>query len=652
MVPQADAVAIPASTLVETAFPFVQVSRLVKADRRLRDPVYGMHRWFARRPPTLVRALLLAAALPDSSSGEVFWQRHGDPGAWLGGVTVYDAFAGGGTSLVEAARMGASVVGRDVDPLAASVVAAELTPSAATDAAVIAEELLAHLTRELGDIYGLSQGTWTPLHWFWLRRVTCPDCDGTGLLYRDLVLAASRGRRGAVVRDSDVHAFCPDCLAVHALRSSRTHLRCCGRSRKLAAGTYEGQRYTCTACGSRSSHECLGTGAAERVLVGVEETAGRERRRIRAADEADRALVVRARGEAPDRSELVLPTRAFERERRDRRPVSLGFERPVDLLTERQQLLFGRAFAWLAAKQTLDAGVRRALTLLLTGCLGSNNVLCGYARDYGRLAPLFSVRGYALPALSVELNALHPTAGRGTLASGLRRVARAGSSDVQRHALVDGVLTRQRLRLPVRPASVDVVCASADDTGAQQGLRADVCVTDPPYFDYIAYSELSEFYRAWLDAPALGGDPLLPQPEDAAQGFADGLARCLKVTVERLAPDAPIVFTYHSPHEEAWRAIGLALDEAGMTVTAVWPVLADPHMGHHSTAGNCEWDVVVCCRPTPTTSPSVCETTLQEWVVALGAAGLVPNDTDRASFRLALAVAAPRFGRRGTSSLV
>src|SRR6266536_1507857 len=154
--------------LVETSFPFGQVSQLVAADLRLRDPVYGLHRWFARRPPTLVRSLLLAAHLSSESLPSEFWSRMSSPGGWLEGTTVYDPFMGGGTSLVEAARMGAAVAGRDVDPLAVLVVGAQLSPAAAATAACVGERLLQHLAQQVGDLFTTPDERSTPLHWFWL----------------------------------------------------------------------------------------------------------------------------------------------------------------------------------------------------------------------------------------------------------------------------------------------------------------------------------------------------------------------------------------------------------------------------------------------------------------------------------------------------
>lgn len=636
----ADGTRRPSPRLVERWFPYVELSRLVAADRRLRDPVYGVHRWFARRPATLVRALLLGADLPSTATGEMFWERHRSPQRWLSGVTVYDPFVGGGTSLVEAARMGADVAGRDVDPLAVSLANTELHPEVSEAAAAEAELLIAHLQDVVGDMYAPAKAAWTPLHWFWLRRVTCPHCAEQGLLYRDLVLARSAGHRGAVVRSAEVTAFCPDCLSVHSLTATRTHLECCRRRRPLSSGTFAAGRYHCRDCGGTSNLEELKPASAERVMVAVEETHPSQHRRIRAATPKDRERENAALVKAPGSSSPIFG-RLLATQRRDRRPVSHGFETVGSMFLPRQQLLLGAAMSWIE-ERGLPVTHHQALTLFVTGLLTSNNALCGYARDYGRLAPLFSVRGYPFPALSVELNPLHPTAGRGTLPSGLRRLTKLAETNVQRHTLANGRPERVDLELPVRAGSIEVICGSADDTGGHPNLQASVCVTDPPYFDYIAYSELSEFFRVWLADPDLGGEPLLPAEVDPVASFADRLAACLKVTLTRLAPHTPLVFTYHTRHQRGWETIGLALDEASLVVTAAWPVLADPGMGAHRGPGNCEWDLVLTCRPSENetrTVPPVAE----EWISELTAAGFTINQADRDSFTYALSTFAGRF---------
>ena len=75
-------------------------------------PIIGVHKWFARRPGTVFRNLLLAefnGAEPLESS---YWRARE-----LQGV-IADPFMGGGTPIFEANRLGFSVVGTDINPIA------------------------------------------------------------------------------------------------------------------------------------------------------------------------------------------------------------------------------------------------------------------------------------------------------------------------------------------------------------------------------------------------------------------------------------------------------------------------------------------------------------------------------------------------------
>jgi hypothetical protein len=117
---------IPIPTLLERGLPFRELSLIARADRRAVDPVYATHRWWARRPPGVIRGLLLASVLPANTKPAAYWERFASPATHLAGVRVHDMFAGGGAMLVEAARLGATPSGTDVDPLAVEIIRHEL----------------------------------------------------------------------------------------------------------------------------------------------------------------------------------------------------------------------------------------------------------------------------------------------------------------------------------------------------------------------------------------------------------------------------------------------------------------------------------------------------------------------------------------------
>jgi len=637
--------------LIETWFPTVAISRLVEADRRARDPVYGIHRWFARRPPTLVRALLLASHLNATTSESEFWRMHGTPGNWLENAIVYDPFMGGGTSLVESARMGAHVMGRDVDPISVAIVQSELC-GPDNEFAQASASLLDWLSRQFHSLFVNADPEWTPLHWFWLTRPICPTCNHRGLLYRDLIIASSSGKHGSVVRDEARHVFCPECLAIHVVELECEEFHCCGENRKIAQSTFHHGRYHCPDCGARSTHEDLQTGCAEKVLIAVEETHLTKHRRIRSANSADRSLVTQAGFLSNGYySDLDIP---LESCRIDGRPVSAGYSSSRSLFTDRQWIVFTTAFDAIR-RGNYSPALERDLTLMFSSSLTSNNILCSYARDWGRLAPLFSVRGFSIPALMVELNPFHSTAGRGTFRSARARILSSGKSQVKRAILSANGISRSVINLPLNPASVTVECKSATDAVPDSTLKGTICVTDPPYFDYIAYSELSEFFRVWLPNPNLSGVPILPNPHDPIMSFATNLGEALKITVANLDSTVPLVFTYHSSNRCAWDALGIAFDFAELSVVNLWPVLADPHMGHHALERNCEWDLVLVARRNNEVekidSTQWCNLPTM-WLRDIEAARFIVGSGDRASFENAWAMARNRLARYITKQTV
>ena len=190
---------------------------------------------------------------------------------------------------------------------------------------------------------------------------------------------------------------------------------------------------------------------------------------------------------------------------------------------------------------------------------------------------------------------------------------------------------------------VDIECGPAHAIERSLHTPQDICIFDPPYFDFIAYSELSEFYRGWWAEHDLVGAPLVPDKDDPVGSFGKSLARELKPMVDALHASSPLAFSYHSSAREAWEAIAVALDDLDLAVTALWPIKTDSHMGLHAGDGNCEWDLIVVCR-----KRSECEISIfpipsaDVWIESLHP--LSVRDSDRTSMNLAIRMAAGRFG--------
>lgn len=125
---------------IEDSFPIVEVNRLAEPERNSFKPIYQMHKWFARRASSVFRAILLGCLkpVPQDKDGKVlksgaevimdeFYKDHTSD-TDTNSKPILDPFMGGGTTVVEALRMGCDVTGIDLNPVAWFIVKSETEP--------------------------------------------------------------------------------------------------------------------------------------------------------------------------------------------------------------------------------------------------------------------------------------------------------------------------------------------------------------------------------------------------------------------------------------------------------------------------------------------------------------------------------------------
>ncbi len=87
-----------------------ELATLESYNKHLYRPNTYLHKWWARRSGTTFRHIL--KQLVDDSGKRNFYEAGG-----LEGKIILDPMIGGGTTLHEAVRMGANVIGMDIDPI-------------------------------------------------------------------------------------------------------------------------------------------------------------------------------------------------------------------------------------------------------------------------------------------------------------------------------------------------------------------------------------------------------------------------------------------------------------------------------------------------------------------------------------------------------
>src|ERR671923_2581097 len=109
--------------MIEKDFDIGFVAELALREKQVQQnyrPIIAVHKWFARRPGTLFRSLLLAEFREGSLRDNYFRANK------LIGIRVADPFMGGGTPLFEANRLGCDIIGYDINPMAYWIVRQEI----------------------------------------------------------------------------------------------------------------------------------------------------------------------------------------------------------------------------------------------------------------------------------------------------------------------------------------------------------------------------------------------------------------------------------------------------------------------------------------------------------------------------------------------
>jgi len=136
----------------------------------------------------------------------------------------------------------------------------------------------------------------------------------------------------------------------------------------------------------------------------------------------------------------------------------------------------------------------------------------------------------------------------------------------------------------------------------------DAVVTDPPYFDFVHYSELSDFFYAWVSAGLgshyayLNRESCHHENEVQDRAYLDFQRKISSVFVEAnrvLKSDGVLCFSYHHSKPEGWLAIANALRESGFRIVAAHPVKAEMSVASPKSAAKdpINLDMILVCKP-------------------------------------------------------
>lgn len=631
-------------SFIEFDFPVKEVSEESVREKNIRHGhISTLHIWWARRPLASSRASIYAALTPspkdeeerikksnfiarlskwenslnkniiEEAREEILRANNGIP------PKVLDPFSGGGAIPLEALRLGCETYASDLNPVAVLILKCtleypqkygrakrKLKDNFGTeyeeeynplleDVKKWGNWVLEEAKKEIGKFYPQEKDGSIPVGYIWARTVKCnnPSCGVEIPLVRQTWLAKKENKKIA--------------LKVIPNKNKIEFKICEGRDIDFdpEIGTISRAKVICPCCKSGLSDKevkkqfqsvgqasCLSK-AGQRMIVVVLHHPKQSGKRYRLATEKDLEIFREAEKYLEKKRKELFDKWGFEpvpdeetpegKGRGAERAFSVrnyGLNKWGDLFNSRQKLALITFVEKVreSHKKMIEEGYDNEYAKAVVSYLGlgidrladKNSVLC-------RLISQTEAIGYtygrqALPMLwdYFEMNPMeHP--------SGWDTILEEITSNIKHCVSFKNI--------PVSVTQSSVISLPYPDN------YFDAVITDPPYYDNVPYSYLSDFFYVWLKRtigdlyPDLFSTPLTPKSEEIVayshgeggfeggkKFFEDMIAKSFGEINRVLKPEgiACIVFAHKST--EAWETIINALFNSGLYLTASWPL--------------------------------------------------------------------------------
>lgn len=647
-----------------------------------------LHLWWARRPLAACRAVLMGLLLPDpcdencpkefkESAREILIKFPQRPSGWAKEIKtdiglrqiflkfigdfanwdvssdpdyietarglvkaahpeetplVVDPFAGGGSIPLEALRLGCDAFASDLNPVACLILKVMLEdiprhgPKLAEELRKVGKEIKEAAEKELKEFYPDDPDGSKPIAYLWARTVKCeaPNCGAEIPLMRSFWLCKKTNRKRALKakfkrqkeRDKSPEI---EFEIFEPLLEKEVH-----------EGTVSHAKAKCMACGSvlppdrvraQLASQCGGadvifdgngnrTGGAKLLAI-VTLTPGESGRHYRLPNDKDYKSVWKAHKQLDEISKKKLPGglspipdeptpvgggsgagRAFSIQK-------YGMKQWANLFSCRQKLSLSTLNRNIYGEKKLNVGLMLALGKLVD----LSNAVCPWE-----------------PKAECARNVL--SNGRISPAWGFAEGVPISDSSASFIVCLDNLSKGLMSIGPIEPnAEMQLNPAQKSPLPDQ---TASIWFTDPPYYDAIPYSDLSDFFFVWLKRAALDNplmcdpfdkqNPLTPKNDETIwdetrnsngrpkdpQFFEDSMAQAFAEAKRIISEKGISCVVFAHKTTEGWEALLSGMIKGGWVITGSWPIATEQaHRLRARDSAALATSVHLICRPRP-----------------------------------------------------
>jgi adenine-specific DNA methylase len=621
---------------IEETFPVKEVSEESAKEKNVRHGhISTFHIWWARRPLAACRSTNFASLIRAPETKETTqktkaflislckWENSlnhtilreaekqllqangGKP------PRILDPFAGGGGIALEALRLGCETYASDYNPVSVLImkctleypqkyVASSSLPGGLAidqpnplieDIEKWAKLVRDEVERDIGGFYPNDDDGSSPIGYFWARTIPCqnPACNAEIPLMRQYWLAKKDTKKVALYPDTS---------------GGRIKFKIVGTGYEKIPRDFDPEKgsvsrgiVTCPVCSSvidgDTTKALFGSRrSGEKMMAVVLRKDDSPGKKYRLPNDADMKIFKLAEGFLQDKKRRLLaewgldpvpdepiPPKKSHRAVGSQLPL-YNFQSFGDLFNSRQKLALVtfvekvRLAHEKMISEALDAEYATAITTYL-----------GLAVD--ELARFTS----SLNPWKVDAEAIVHVFGRQTLAMVWDYVENnplGGHGGTWDHRLAEMMDTVKNVSSFGRPGHIEQ--GTATRLSYADG-SFDAVFTDPPYYDNVPYSYLSDFFYVWLKRslahlyPNLFSTPLTPKAEEivAYQYIPEGyesskeffekmLEKSFKQISRVLRPNGLAIIVYAHKSTAGWETLINSLLGSGLVVTGAWPI--------------------------------------------------------------------------------
>lgn len=584
---------------IEKDFPFEQIDSIAEMEsyrKEINRPIYHIHKWWAKRLGSVFRSIIIGAVEDDWNN---FYEKINS-----NGKVVLDPFMGSGTTVGEATKLGCKVIGCDINPVSTFLVNQALTR---VDTNVLKEEYLSienDVSTLIKSYYKTKiEGYQEPcevLYYFWVKVVTTNSGEEIPLFSKYIF-----SKDAYPQKKPEAKVVCPSCRAIFSCRYDSVEEVCptCKNVFNPQKGSVNASKvYDSTGKEYKIKDLVQSYGKPiKHALFAIMALTPRGEKIYLKPKSDDIELFEKAAADLKQiESRLPLPKMSVRKGHNTNQAIGYNYLEWKNFFNSRQLLCLGLLYERILSIK--NKKIREQFVTLFSSTLEFNNLFCSFKGEgTGAVRHMFSNHILKPEKTPLENNVwgTHKSSGSfSTLFKSKLLKAKEYLDFPFEIKIVQekGVKTTKKLLcsdiIDVRIVNEwdnfeksDVLLLNGDSGHLPiPNASVDAVVTDPPYFDFIHYSELSDFFYAWLREGLQSeysyfrknnsSDKNEVQDKDA-NSFSMKIEKIFSECYRVLKYEGLLCFSYHHSTVDGWLAIYKAIINANFDIVAAHPVKAE-----------------------------------------------------------------------------